>query len=115
MGCNPTLDCFIGHILPQAWGHGTVEEPLAAEHQPDTSPREPVRFSETRHGRRFHEVRSPLTTVTVPEKEKNVRFIVAGDRDRLHRTIDLAASLGIGRRLFFTRFLRGPTLTTHTG
>ncbi len=50
---------------------------------------------------------SPLTTVTVPEEEKNVRFIVAGDRDRLHRTIDLAASLGIGPRLFFTRFLRG--------
>ncbi len=43
----------------------------------------------------------------VLEKEKNVRFIVAGDGDRLCGTIDLAASLGIGHRVFFTGFLRG--------
>jgi glycosyltransferase involved in cell wall biosynthesis len=43
----------------------------------------------------------------VLEKEKNVKFIVAGDGDRLYGTIDLAASLGIGHRVFFTRFLRG--------
>ena len=43
----------------------------------------------------------------VLEKEKRVRFIIAGDGDRLHGTIELAASLGIGHRVFFTRFLRG--------
>ena len=50
---------------------------------------------------------SPFTTVRVLAKEKNVGFIVAGDGDRLYGTIDLAASLGIGHRAFFTRFLRG--------
>jgi glycosyltransferase involved in cell wall biosynthesis len=44
----------------------------------------------------------------VLEKEKNVKFIMAGDGDRLYGTIDLAAWLGIGHRVFFTRFLRGP-------
>jgi glycosyltransferase involved in cell wall biosynthesis len=43
----------------------------------------------------------------VLEKEKNVRFIMAGDGDRLCGTIELAAWLGIGHRVFFTRFLRG--------
>ncbi len=43
----------------------------------------------------------------VLEKEKNVKFIMAGDGDRLYGTIDLAAWLGIGHRVFFTRFLRG--------
>ncbi len=43
----------------------------------------------------------------VLEKEKNVRFIMAGDGDRLYGTIEEAAWLGIGHRVFFTRFLRG--------
>ena len=43
----------------------------------------------------------------VLEKEKNVKFIMAGDGDRLYGTIELAASLGIGHRVFFTRFLQG--------
>ena len=43
----------------------------------------------------------------VLEKEENVKFIMAGDGDRLHGTIELAAALGIGHRVFFTRFLRG--------
>jgi len=43
----------------------------------------------------------------VLEKEKNVKFIMAGDGDRLCGTIELAAWLGIGHRVFFTRFLRG--------
>jgi glycogen(starch) synthase len=43
----------------------------------------------------------------VLEREKNVKFVMAGDGDRLYGTIDLAAWLGIGHRVFFTRFLRG--------
>jgi glycosyltransferase involved in cell wall biosynthesis len=43
----------------------------------------------------------------VLEREKNVKFIMAGDGDRLCGTIELAAWLGIGHRVFFTRFLRG--------
>jgi glycogen(starch) synthase len=43
----------------------------------------------------------------VLEKENNVRFIMAGDGDKLHGIIDLAAWLGIGHKVFFTRFLRG--------
>jgi glycosyltransferase involved in cell wall biosynthesis len=43
----------------------------------------------------------------VLEKMKDVRFIMAGDGDLLYRSIDLAAELGIGHKVFFTRFLRG--------
>jgi len=43
----------------------------------------------------------------VLEKEKNVKFIMAGDGDKLYGTIEEAAWLGIGHRVFFTRFLRG--------
>jgi glycosyltransferase involved in cell wall biosynthesis len=43
----------------------------------------------------------------VLEKLQNVKFIMAGDGDRLHGIIELAAWLGIGHRVFFTRFLRG--------
>ncbi len=43
----------------------------------------------------------------VLEQEQNVRFVMAGDGDRLYGTIDLAAWLGIGHKVFFTRFLRG--------
>lgn len=44
----------------------------------------------------------------VLEKFQNVKFIMAGDGDRLHGIIELAAWLGIGHRVFFTHFLRGP-------
>lgn len=43
----------------------------------------------------------------VLEKIDNVRFIMAGDGDQLYRSIELAAELGIGQSVFFTRFLRG--------
>jgi len=43
----------------------------------------------------------------VLEKIKNVKFIMAGDGDMAHRTINYAAYLGIGHKIFFTRFLRG--------
>ena len=43
----------------------------------------------------------------VLEQEQNVKFVMAGDGDRLYGVIDLAAWLGIGHRVFFTRFLRG--------
>jgi len=41
------------------------------------------------------------------EKLRNVKFIMAGDGDRLHGIIEMAACLGIGHRVFFTRFLGG--------
>jgi len=44
----------------------------------------------------------------VSEKMDNVKFVVAGDGDMLYRSIDLAAELRIGHKVFFTRFLRGP-------
>ncbi|OHB66309.1 MAG: hypothetical protein A2Y77_06630 [Planctomycetes bacterium RBG_13_62_9] len=43
----------------------------------------------------------------VLEKMDNVKFVMAGDGDMLYRSIELAANLGIGHRVFFTRFLRG--------
>jgi glycosyltransferase involved in cell wall biosynthesis len=43
----------------------------------------------------------------VLEKINNVKFIMAGDGDMLYRSIELAAHLGIGHQVFFTRFLRG--------
>ncbi len=43
----------------------------------------------------------------VLEKVENVKFIMAGDGDRLCGTIEQAAWLGIGHKIFFTRFLRG--------
>lgn len=43
----------------------------------------------------------------VLEKMENVKFIMAGDGDMLYRSIELAANLGIGHKVFFTRFLRG--------
>jgi glycogen(starch) synthase len=43
----------------------------------------------------------------VVEKMDNVKFVMAGDGDMLYRSIDLAANLGIGQKVFFTRFLRG--------
>jgi len=37
----------------------------------------------------------------------HVKFVMAGDGDMLHRTIELAAELGIGGKVLFTGFLRG--------
>lgn len=43
----------------------------------------------------------------VLERIDHVKFIMAGDGDMLYRSIELAAQLGIGNRVLFTRFLRG--------
>jgi glycogen(starch) synthase len=43
----------------------------------------------------------------VLEKISNVKFVMAGDGDMTHRMIEYAAWLGIGHKVFFTRFLRG--------
>jgi glycogen(starch) synthase len=43
----------------------------------------------------------------VLEKIGNVKFIMAGAGDMLYRSIELAAGLGIGHKVLFTRFLRG--------
>jgi glycogen synthase len=43
----------------------------------------------------------------VLEKIENVKFIMAGTGDMLHGSIELAANLGIGHKVLFTRFLRG--------
>lgn len=43
----------------------------------------------------------------VLEKIDNVKFVMAGAGDMLHRSIELAACLGIGHKVLFTRFLRG--------
>jgi len=43
----------------------------------------------------------------VLEKIDNVKFVMAGAGDMLYRSIELAACLGIGHKVLFTRFLRG--------
>ncbi|MHC4622443.1 MAG: glycosyltransferase family 4 protein [Planctomycetota bacterium] len=43
----------------------------------------------------------------VLEKINNVKFVMAGDGDMLHRTVELTAQMGLGRKVMFTRFLRG--------
>ncbi|MFZ0035480.1 MAG: glycosyltransferase family 4 protein [Sedimentisphaerales bacterium] len=43
----------------------------------------------------------------VLEKISNVKFVLAGDGDMMHRMIEYAARLGIGHKVLFTRFLRG--------
>ena len=43
----------------------------------------------------------------VLEVMDNVKFIMAGDGDMMNRIIELAAQLGIGQKVLFTRFLRG--------
>ena len=43
----------------------------------------------------------------VLEKMDNVKFIMAGDGDMLYRCIELASSMDIAHKVFFTRFLRG--------
>jgi glycosyltransferase involved in cell wall biosynthesis len=37
----------------------------------------------------------------------NVKFVMAGSGDMMHRAIEMAAELGIGRKVLFTGFLRG--------
>ena len=43
----------------------------------------------------------------VLEVINNVKFVMAGDGDMTHRMIEYAAYLGIGHKVFFTRFLQG--------
>ena len=43
----------------------------------------------------------------VLDKIDNVKFVMVGDGDMTHRMIEYAAWLGIGHKVFFTRFLRG--------
>ena len=38
----------------------------------------------------------------------NVKFVMAGSGDMMHRTIEMAAQMGIGQKVLFTGFLRGP-------
>ncbi|MCZ6816900.1 MAG: glycosyltransferase [Planctomycetota bacterium] len=44
----------------------------------------------------------------VLEYEKNVRFVMAGSGDMTRGIIEMAAEMGIGHRVVFTGFLRGP-------
>ena len=43
----------------------------------------------------------------VLEVMDNVKFVMAGSGDLMHRAIELAAQLGIGHKVLFTGFLRG--------
>ncbi len=43
----------------------------------------------------------------VLEVINNVKFVMAGSGDMMHRAIELAAQLGIGHKVLFTGFLRG--------
>ena len=43
----------------------------------------------------------------VLEVMDNVKFVMAGSGDLMHRSIELAAELGIGHKVLFTGFLRG--------
>ena len=43
----------------------------------------------------------------VLELMDNVRFVMAGSGDLMHRSIEMAAELGIGHKVLFTGFLRG--------
>lgn len=43
----------------------------------------------------------------VIEEVKNVKFIMAGTGDMMHRIIEMAAQMGIGHKVLFTGFLRG--------
>lgn len=47
------------------------------------------------------------TARKVLEKDKNVRFVLAGDGDMMPRIIERVAELGISDRFHFTGFLRG--------
>jgi glycogen(starch) synthase len=39
---------------------------------------------------------------------ENVKFVMAGSGDMIRRTIEMAAAMGIGHKVLFTGFLRGP-------
>jgi glycogen(starch) synthase len=43
----------------------------------------------------------------VLEVMDNVKFVMAGSGDLMHRSVELAAHLGIGHKVLFTGFLRG--------
>ena len=43
----------------------------------------------------------------VLEKMDNVKFVMAGSGDMMHRAVEMAAGLGIGTKVLFTGFLRG--------
>ncbi len=43
----------------------------------------------------------------VLEVMDNVKFVMAGSGDMMHRAIEMAAGLGIGQKVLFTGFLRG--------
>ena len=43
----------------------------------------------------------------VLEKMSNVKFVMAGSGDLMHRAVEMAAELGIGSKVLFTGFLRG--------
>jgi glycogen(starch) synthase len=43
----------------------------------------------------------------VLEVMDNVKFVMAGSGDMMHRAIEMAAGLGIGHKVLFTGFLRG--------
>jgi glycosyltransferase involved in cell wall biosynthesis len=43
----------------------------------------------------------------VLEVMENVKFVMAGSGDMMHRSVELAAQLGIGHKVLFTGFLRG--------
>ena len=43
----------------------------------------------------------------VLEKMDNVKFVMAGSGDLMHRSVEMAAELGIGSKVLFTGFLRG--------
>ncbi len=38
----------------------------------------------------------------------NVKFVMAGSGDMIRRTVEMAATMGIGHKVLFTGFLRGP-------
>jgi glycosyltransferase involved in cell wall biosynthesis len=44
----------------------------------------------------------------VLEVMDNVKFVMAGSGDMIRRTIEMAAAMGIGHKVLFTGFLRGP-------
>ena len=43
----------------------------------------------------------------VLEEVENVKFVMAGTGDMMHRIIEMAAQMGIGHKVLFTGFLRG--------
>jgi glycosyltransferase involved in cell wall biosynthesis len=43
----------------------------------------------------------------VLEKMEDVKFVMAGSGDMMHRAVEMAAELGIGSKVLFTGFLRG--------